>query len=445
MGLTMQSVGSGALDAGLSIQRQAPSDRVVAVAGNPNVGKSTVFNALTGMNQHTGNWPGKTVTNAQGVFCTAARRYILVDIPGTYSLMAHSQEEEIARDFLCFGAPDAVVVVCDATCLERNLNLVLQVLEITKRVIVCVNLMDEAERRRIRVDFETLSARLGVPVIGVTAQKRPTLAPLESALDALCAETSPSASVSESQPPVLYAPPIEAAVSFVSHALRTYLPASCGLSLRFVSLKLLEGDASLLRSLSDALGEDLLKVKRIAEAVARANELLAAHDLVADAFKDAVVASIVHYAEELAAAAVSCQSSRRAAFDRSMDRILTGRAAGYPVMLLLLALVFFLTISGANYPSALLSKALFTVQDWLSALFFRLNAPDWLHGALVLGVYRVLAWIVSVMLPPMAIFFPLFTLLEDIGYLPRVAYNLDKPFQRCHACGKQALTTCMVS
>ena len=187
MGLTMQSVGSGALDAGLSIQRQAPSDRVVAVAGNPNVGKSTVFNALTGMNQHTGNWPGKTVTNAQGVFCTAARRYILVDIPGTYSLMAHSQEEEIARDFLCFGAPDAVVVVCDATCLERNLNLVLQVLEITKRVIVCVNLMDEAERRRIRIDFETLSARLGVPVIGVTAQKRPTLAPLESALEALCA------------------------------------------------------------------------------------------------------------------------------------------------------------------------------------------------------------------------------------------------------------------
>ena len=307
MGLTMQSVGSGALDAGLSIQRQAPSDRVVAVAGNPNVGKSTVFNALTGMNQHTGNWPGKTVTNAQGVFCTAARRYILVDIPGTYSLMAHSQEEEIARDFLCFGAPDAVVVVCDATCLERNLNLVLQVLEITKRVIVCVNLMDEAERRRIRIDFETLSARLGVPVIGVTAQKRPTLAPLESALDALCAETSPSASVSESQPPFLYAPPIEAAVSFVSHALRPYLPASCGLSLRFVSLKLLEGDASLLRSLSDALGEDLLKVKRIAEAVARANELLAAHDLAADAFKDAVVASIVHYAEELAAAAVSCQ------------------------------------------------------------------------------------------------------------------------------------------
>ena len=126
MGLTVESVGHHAVDGGLFIQKETPEDRVVALAGNPNVGKSTVFNSLTRMNQHTGNWPGKTVTTAQGRCMHNGRSFILVDIPGTYSLMAHSAEEEVARDFVCFGSPDAVIVVCDATCLERNLNLVLQ-------------------------------------------------------------------------------------------------------------------------------------------------------------------------------------------------------------------------------------------------------------------------------------------------------------------------------
>ena len=144
MGLTNSSVGIKAVDSGLVIQKQTPEDQVVALAGNPNVGKSTVFNSLTGMNQHTGNWPGKTVASAQGYCVTKRQSYVMVDIPGTYSLMAHSAEEEVARNFICFGAPDAVVVVCDATCLERNLNLVLQTLEISDRVVVCVNLRDEA-------------------------------------------------------------------------------------------------------------------------------------------------------------------------------------------------------------------------------------------------------------------------------------------------------------
>lgn len=172
MGLTNRSVGAHAVDTGLVIEKQTPEERVIALAGNPNVGKSTVFNALTGMNQHTGNWPGKTVSNAQGYCRTKRHSYVMVDIPGTYSLMAHSAEEEVARNFLCFGGADAVVVVCDATCLERNLNLVLQTLEITPNVVVCVNLMDEARRKRIRIDLGALSRRLGVPVVSTVARKK---------------------------------------------------------------------------------------------------------------------------------------------------------------------------------------------------------------------------------------------------------------------------------
>ena len=437
MGLTKSSVGIRAIDAGPAIQKLSPDDKVIALAGNPNVGKSTVFNALTGLNQHTGNWPGKTVTNAQGRCTAGGRSYVMVDIPGAYSLMAHSAEEEVARNFICFGEPDAVVVVCDATCLERNLNLVLQTLEISRRVVVCVNLMDEAERKGIKLDLELLSGRLGVPVVGTTARRKKSLRLLTDCLERVCSAPEPGEPFS-----VRYPDAIEDAVALLEPLVEE---KSAGrLNSRWLSLRLLDQDDSLIREINACLGEDFLRDEALQSALGEAEALLRERGVEnTDQLKDMTVAALIHSAEAICCGAVTCERSQYAETDRRLDKLLTGRLTGYPVMLALLALIFWLTISGANYPSQLLADGLFRVQDRLTELFEYLNAPDWLHGVLVLGAYRVLAWVVSVMLPPMAVFFPLFTLLEDAGYLPRVAYNLDRPFKRCRACGKQALTMCM--
>lgn len=435
MGLTNRSVGTHAVDTGLRIEKQAPEDRVIALAGNPNVGKSTVFNALTGMNQHTGNWPGKTVTNAQGYCRTKRHSYVMVDIPGTYSLMAHSAEEEVARNFICFGGADAVAVVCDATCLERNLNLVLQTMEITPNVVVCVNLMDEARRKRIRIDLGALSRRLGVPVVSTVARKKNSLSALTDALDRLSdgAQTRPAA--------VCYPEPVEQAIAAVEPLVREKTAGK--LPSRWLSLQLLDPDEALLSEADRCLGWDFSKDAELNRALEAVRTGLQRQGIDSERLKDMIVSALVREAEAVCAIAIRRERETYGVFDQRLDRLLTSRASGYPVMLALLACILWLTIVGANYPSQLLSDALFWVQERLTELFHALGAPEWLHGALVLGVYRVLAWVVSVMLPPMAIFFPLFTLLEDAGYLPRVAYNLDKPFQRCCACGKQALTMCM--
>ena len=434
MGLTNHSVGIKAVDSGLIIKKMTPDDKVVALAGNPNVGKSTVFNGLTGMNQHTGNWPGKTVTNAQGYCKTEKQNYVMIDIPGTYSLMAHSAEEEVARNFICFGEPDAVVVVCDATCLERNLNLVLQTMEISRHVVVCVNLMDEAKKKHIKIDLNQLADQLGVPVVGTIARKKKTLDELMHAVDQVLDQ--PSSPFSITYPDV-----IEKAISYIEPVIDEM--AHEKINSRWLSLKLLDQDSSLNNEIKEFLGEDFFKDSELNTALNAAKELLEKESVTKDSLKDMTVSSLVTTAEKICKETVHVPAKHYNSTDHKVDRILTSRIAGYPIMLALLAFIFWLTITGANYPSQILSDALFTLQDKLTALFEYLHAPDWLHGMLVLGVYRVLAWVVSVMLPPMAIFFPLFTLLEDAGYLPRIAYNLDKPFKCCHACGKQALTMCM--
>lgn len=406
----------------------------VALAGNPNVGKSTLFNSLTGSSQHTGNWAGVTVSCFKGSCSSKKYSYIFADLPGTYSLMAHSAEEALARDGICFGNCDAAVVVCDATCLERNLNLVLQILETGIPAMICVNFMDEAAKKNIRIDLQALSQELSAPVAGTVARKKSSL---EHFLDQL----DKTAELPKTEPvPISYDPVVEEAVSMLMPFTESI---KCRLSPRWLALRLLENDPGLLRSLNTFLGRDLSEDDALCQAVRQARSHLDQAGIFEDDLKDRIVSGIVNTAESIASRTVSLPEKPYGKRDAFWDRILTGRLAGYPAMIGLLALIFWLTITGANYPSALLSSLFFSFQEKLTAAFMAVNAPQWLHGILVLGVYRVLAWVISVMLPPMAIFFPLFTLLEDFGYLPRIAYNLDRPFQCCKACGKQALTMAM--
>lgn len=434
MGLTMQSTGTAALDAGLHIDRTDPAMRVIAVGGNPNVGKSTVVNALTGLRQHTGNWPGKTVSTAQGSCCFEGKPYTLVDIPGTYSLFANSAEEEAARDFLCFGGADAAIIVCDATCLERNLNLVLQAIEILPRTAVCVNLMDEAERKGIRVDLHRLQEALGVPVTAASARTRRGLKSLMRAVSRVSREEAPT------PPTVTYSPSIERAASRL-------LPLLCDLpspgpSARWLSLRLLEPEESWNTAFYNYCAA-LPQWETIRAVAAECRDQLTSEGVSPSLLQDLIASRLIARAEQIAQSAVTAPPGGGFARDRKLDRLFTSRWTGIPVMLLLLALIFWITITGANVPSELLSSLGTAAEDGLARLFETCGAPDWLTGAVVHGMFRVLCWVVSVMLPPMAIFFPLFTILEDFGYLPRVAFNLDHAFQKAHACGKQALTMCM--
>lgn len=417
---------------------------VVALAGNPNVGKSTLFNNLThGKKQHTGNWTGVTTSTAWGICSSPSHDYALVDIPGTYSLSSRSAEEEVARNFICFEKHAAVVVVCDATCLERNLNLVLQIMECTDQVLVCVNFMDEAAKKDILIDLDQLSDLLCVPVVGTYARKRSTLEPFLSRLDDL----TESPAVPHYQ--VTYCQELEKAISILEPSVsRWQCPSSSrsckkAFSSRFIALRLLENDPLFLQQLSAFFGKNLLSDPEISAASQQAVSYLNQKGLFPEGIQDRIVSGLVNSAEQIASLCVTLPERNYNEKDRRLDRILTGRLAAYPAMAALLALIFWITLVGANSLSALLSQLLFSFQPVLekSLMFLRFPAP--VRNACIYGIYQVLAWVVSVMLPPMAIFFPLFTLLEDSGYLPRIAYNLDRPFQCCKACGKQALTMAM--
>ena len=324
----------------------------IALAGNPNVGKSTIFNGLTGMRQHTGNWPGKTVAQAQGTFSMSGQEYRLIDLPGTYSLASHSEEEEIARDYICSGSAQILMIVCDGTCLERGLHLLKQIISLDQvkdtgtPLILCINLCDEANKKGIEIDFRLLQDVLQIPVINCCAR---------------CA-----------------------------------------------------GSLNLIRQ------------------------------CIADTYGQHFSYNCLDFCpKQLAQETVRYTRPNYRRQEEIVDRIVTGPITGGIIMFLLLLGVFWLTLSGANIPSSMLWDALFWLEARLAALMETIGSPQWLIEALVYGVYRVLAWVISVMLPPMAIFFPLFTLLEDLGYLPRIAFNMDPAFRCCHACGKQCLTTVM--
>ena len=328
----------------------------VALIGNPNVGKSTVFNALTGMNQHTGNWTGKTVKLAKGEMKTENGKYTIIDLPGTYSLMANSPEETVSRDYISSGEAEKIIMVCDGGALERSLNLLLQVLEYNKNVLLCVNLLDEAEKKGIEVDLKMLSELLGVAVVGTSARRGQGIINIKEGIEKIT-------------------------------------PATYTV------------DYSGCKDREDRVKLTLSHSEKIAKAVTK--------------------------------------RKKRAKGSSALDKIFMGKLLAFPAMAMFLCLLLFITVSLANYPSQALSSLFLHLEGWLYGEMTDLMLPQWLCNLLCFGIVRVTGWIVAVMLPPMAIFFPLFTLLEDWGYLPRIAFNLDKPFAKCGTCGKQALTMCM--
>lgn len=426
MGFTYESTKKEFLKDNFNIEKK-DSEFIIALAGNPNTGKSTVFNSLTGLHQHTGNWPGKTVVNARGEFSYKDKSYVLVDLPGTYSLFATSVEEVVARDYLCFGNPEAVIVVTDATALERNLNLVFQVMELTSKVILCVNLIDEAAKKKITVDGEKLSKELGIPVVLTAARNNVGMEYLKDTLSGLI-----EGRISSYPNNTVYSEEIEEYLRKINEVIRETMDE---VNPRWYALRMLDGDESLYDSMKKYLVD-----KEIESIKDKINNIINNFDK--NYIRDEICQANFKRAEEIKEKVVKQEKTHKLK-EKDIDDILTSKRYGLPIMILLLAVVLWLTVTGANYPSELIARFLFGIEAKLTQLFNSLNAPAWLHGIVVLGLYRTLAWVVSVMLPPMAIFFPIFTLLEDLGYLPRVAFNMDHYFKKACAHGKQCLSMCM--
>lgn len=437
MGLTASSSGIDTIKQDV-FEKAIGLNYTIAFAGNPNVGKTSIFNNLTGLHQHTGNWPGKTVSNAYGICEYKDKKLLLVDLPGTYSLMSNSQEEEIARDYICFGGSDLCVIVVDATCLERNLNLVLQILEMTPHVIVCVNLLDEAKKKSINVNLDALSKILGVPVVGTVANKPKTLKKL---LDTMYNYLE-NPNKNSHRYLVKYDDVIENTISNIIDDISLLLPDNKKCLARWIAIKLFFGNTDISNILKANLNIDSSKLDVIIEKLSNLKSDLE-DKAPLDNLYDNIVIKIVQSAEEIRKQVVEFKEAKYNLRDRKIDKILTSKKFGIPIMLVFLAVIFWITIVGANYPSQLLSSFFGMLQENLLILFKFLHIPEFVTNLLIYGMYQTVTWVISVMLPPMAIFFPMFTLLEDLGYLPRIAFNLDNYFKKTCSTGKQALTMCM--
>ena len=427
MGLTQESTKIKSLEDIFHIEKK-DNEFMIALAGNPNTGKSTVFNFLTGLRQHTGNWPGKTVCTARGDFSYKNNNYALIDLPGTYSLFPLSQEEIVTRDFICFGNPDAVIVVCDSTCIERNLNLLFQVMELTDNVILCLNLLDEAKKKGIEINKNKLEKILGIPVVLTAARSGFGMDQLQDTLNKVV-----NNEYDFKNKPVYYDDEIENIINSIKDDLKEIIPS---INPRWLGLRLIEGDESILTSLNEYTDRDIL------------NDLNNIKSKLPDIFDKSKIRSYLtktnyDYAKSISDEVVTIAEKNKLDRDEKIDKIVSSKVFGIPLMLLLLCSILWITIEGANIPSQLLSNFLFSFEPKIYDLLNTIHFPLWLNEMLTYGMYRTLAWVVSVMLPPMAIFFPLFTLLEDLGYLPRVAFNLDHLFKKACCHGKQCLTMCM--
>ena len=320
---------------------------LIALLGNPNVGKSTLFNLLTGKKEHTGNWAGKTVSNEKGSFKYKNKKYTIVDLPGLYSLTTNNEEETIAKDFITNNKDKLIIIVIDAVKIERNLKLVLETMNIYNKIIVCINLLDEAKKKGIIINIKKLEDILNVPVVGISAKNK-------------------------------------------------------------------EGIDNLLEKIDKF--KEKSRIKKFSDTTRESNKIYKSITNTNKNINDKVI---------------------------KIDKILTSKRYGIPIMLLLFGVILWITIIGANYPSKYLNNFLFYIYDKLFILLNNLQINKTLIDFLLNGIYKVTAWVISVMLPPMMIFFPLFSILEDSGYFPRIAFNTDKLFQKCGTCGKQSLTMCM--
>lgn len=408
----------------------------VLLMGNPNVGKSTVFNEITGSHQHTGNWTGKTVDIAKGEYYYKFNDYELVDLPGTYSLLSSSEEERLARDYICFENYDCVVCVVDATGLVRNLNLVLQIMEITDKIVLLLNLADEAKKKNIQIDVDELSSLLGVPVVKATARSGKGINELLEQVHLVCNST-----IQNDVALTGYSGAIELAASYVESGLKHTIDTDK--NNRFFALRILENNDSFNRSFKSEFGADIFEACPLCCKLENGRKILDQFEITDEDYTRKITKALLDRASEISTKTVNSLPSKKERREQRLDKILLGKYTSIPVMLLMLGVVLWITIAGSNYPSDFLRSTFDTFEIWLADSLVSIGVSQIVVSFLVNGILRVLLWVVAVMLPPMAIFFPLFAFLEDFGILPRIAFNLDGAFEKCGACGKQALTTCM--